>query len=160
MTARIGDPMTDGQAFTWLTSGESPAGRCSVTRARTLMSFARDAGAVHLTCGPDLCAPGRILTYLDGIGYELFRAAKRQTTPGNVAYTLQARSYQLAGGGHPGWVTMWAGGDAVRVEWHGQSLQALRGVKRTLEHSRWHVELVQETSAAWLRVTQKGPLGG
>jgi hypothetical protein len=56
--------MTDQAVFSWLTSGQSPAGTLvSDTRARRLMSWARDAGAVHMTKGPDLSAPGHILTY-------------------------------------------------------------------------------------------------
>jgi hypothetical protein len=70
------EPMTDRQAFGWLTSGESPAGTLvSDTRARRLMSWARDAGAVHLTKGPDLSAPGHVLTYDHDTGrYEVFPA--------------------------------------------------------------------------------------
>jgi hypothetical protein len=58
------DPMTHDQAFSWLTSGQSPAGTLvSNTRARRLMSWARDVGAVHMTKGPDLAAPGHLLTF-------------------------------------------------------------------------------------------------
>jgi hypothetical protein len=73
-TTRIGEPMTFDRAHAWLTGGDSPAGLCSVTRARRLMAWARDAGAVHLTAGPDLRAPGQVLTF-DGTVYEMFPAA-------------------------------------------------------------------------------------
>jgi hypothetical protein len=59
-TTRIGDPMTYEAAFQWLTGGGSPAGLCSATRARKLLSFARDAG--------------RVLTF-DGSVFEVFPSA-------------------------------------------------------------------------------------
>lgn len=63
-TSRIGAPMTYDAAFAWLTGGESPAGLCSATRARKLLSFATDAGAVRM-------AVGRVLTF-DGSVFEVF----------------------------------------------------------------------------------------
>jgi hypothetical protein len=73
-SSRIGDPMTREAACQWLASGQSPAGTLvSGTRARRLTAWARDAGAVHLTAGPDLNAPGQVLTF-DGTVYEVFPA--------------------------------------------------------------------------------------
>lgn len=76
--------MTYDQAFRWLTSGQSPAGTLvSDTRARRLMSWARE-GAVHMTKGPDLAAPGYLLSFDPDTGlYESIKveqATEKQAT--------------------------------------------------------------------------------
>lgn len=149
------EPMPYEQALAWLVSGDSPAGTLvSDTRARKLLGWAMDAGVVHLTRGSDFKAPGYLLSY-DGTLFHVHPSPPRATTPGAVGDTLRAFGFQMAGRGNPGWTTMWAGDDAVRVQNRAVGVRDLKPAREELERSGWTVEAVVELSVTWLRVTQE-----
>jgi hypothetical protein len=151
------DPMTPEQAYAWLVSGTSPAGKCTAARARKLLKTAQDSLWTHMTLGTDLYAPGYLLTW-NGTEYTARPVPVRPVTPWHVGHSMRAAGITMAERGRPGWSTFWdhSRAESVRVEWHGHPDWELAAVKRRLETARWAVELVTEPRASWLRV-QRGP---
>jgi hypothetical protein len=152
---RIGGPMTYDEAYTWLTSGQSPAGRCTVRRARELLTMARTSGFVHMTLGSDLRAPGRLLTR-DGDCYAQIAAPTRTTTPHSVNMSLRSEGLPVSGRQRGGWSTLWGTGSSVRVSWRDASPADRDTARRVLQRHGWQVETIDDNSGTWLRVTQAG----
>lgn len=71
-------------------------------------------------------------------------------TPANVGDTLRELGYQVYARGAAGWRTLWAGGDAVKVDHPAAALPELHTAAELLRAAGWAAAVQDD---GWVRVT-------